>query len=98
MDEYNFFADLLMTFRSLNDWIKAIAILSFTGLVLGGYYLSLYYWDRARLARDEHRAFKRLNAAERALKEIELSERLEALDIEELQLPYEAQQQKMDEK
>ena len=29
MEDYNFLADLLSTFRSLNDWIKALIILGF---------------------------------------------------------------------
>ncbi len=39
MEDYNFFADLLSTFRSLNDWIKALIIVGFyasiTACILG---------------------------------------------------------------
>ncbi len=39
MEDYNFFADLLSTFRSLNDWIKALIIVglyaSITVCILG---------------------------------------------------------------
>ena len=41
--DYNLPADLLNTFRSLNDWIKALWILSVPGFVLGFLALVLRY-------------------------------------------------------
>ncbi|VAW16583.1 hypothetical protein MNBD_ALPHA11-2503 [hydrothermal vent metagenome] len=39
LEDYKFFADLLSTFRSLNDWIKALIIVGFyasiTACILG---------------------------------------------------------------
>ena len=39
MEDYHFFADLLSTFRSLNDWLKALIVSGFYGTLLGAIFL-----------------------------------------------------------
>jgi len=47
LDEYSFLADLLSTFRSVNDWVKFVIVAGFYGTIVGAIGLMLL-WRRPK--------------------------------------------------
>jgi len=53
LDEYSFLADLLSTFRSVNDWVKFVIVAGFYGTIVGTIGLMLL-WRRPKREGPDH--------------------------------------------